>query len=79
MSTNGHHAVYAAHIESDGLRLSIEPRITTETLRAALIAAGDPANHGDDGAAIVRPDGSLIYSAAEYSAAWVELSDNPSI
>lgn len=67
--------IHAASVEASGLRLSAEPRAQADTLAAALTLAADPDNHGPEGAAIVCPDGSTIYSAEEYDRAKEE-SDN---
>lgn len=58
--------VYRAAIESDGLSLSTDPAVECDSLRAALDAAADTRNHGPDGAAIVCPDDSIIYTGDEY-------------
>lgn len=68
MSTKPY-AIHAAHIEADGLRLGLKPRARARTLAEALRLAGQPQHQGDDGAAIVCPDGRIIYSDEEYRAA----------
>jgi hypothetical protein len=63
----GLYSVHPAHLDVDGLHVG-EPSFTG-TLAECLIASLDVEHHGDDGAAIRRPDGSAIYSAAEYAVA----------
>lgn len=67
--TAAEYEIYAAAIDWDGLQLSSEPRARHDTLADALAASADPANHGPEGAAIVCPDGRVIYSAEEYDLA----------
>ena len=61
--------IHAAAIDTDGLLLSGEPRAETLTLREALRLSQNVSNHGPEGAAIVCPGGTIIYSADEYARA----------